>query len=318
MSSRIIIVLASIFFFFIIFFAVDQIQFKPFHDTAIKEPVKKEEPQDKKDKRQNENVIIKSGRDVGKVSPQKEINVYNRLQDLLNEPTEDSAQNDDLKTKIDAKLEEARQLMEKGVLIKPFGENAFEMYEEVIENESEYGRERAVAGLEKIFQTGRSYLEEGKPKKAMEIFSALKESHEQSIREKARKKFETIEDYYIARAQRIINQEECFKAKKLLEQALSVLPGNINIKRKIDSIKNRIGELSIYSDPWARIIINGRDIHRTSPANQIKLICGTYQISLINPDDAAYKERKAKVKIRFGKRTRLIASRNKIISKLEE
>ena len=221
------------------------------------------------------------------------------------------------RAEIDSKLEQADDRMRQGRFVKPSGNNAFEIYEDILSTQIDWGQDEAVKGLEKIFGAGHYYLKNKRPQKAVDIFSALRQSQAKNIREKATNAYANLADYYIEQAQKYVIMDECLKAKQLLQKAVNISPKNTNLENRIKSLENRTGELSIYSEPWGNVIINGIDINRTSPANQIKLICGTHELTLVNPGEGPYSERKTQVKIRFGKLTELIMIRDKI-TKLEE
>ncbi len=225
--------------------------------------------------------------------------------------------NKNLRLRIESDLKLAQTFVRQGKFVKPKGKNAFEIYEDLLNTESEFGKEQSRIGLKKIFNAGHYYLNKEMVKNAANIFAALRHSKEAKIKKRAIDAYEGLTGYYDDKVQNYKNNDECLAAKKILEKIFKIFPGDTDLKQRIKSLEKRTGELSIYSEPWGSIIVNGVDIKQTSPANRIKLICGTHQLSLLNHQGGAYSERKTEVKIRFGKLTKLIMIRDRI-TELEE
>ena len=119
---------------------------------------------------------------------------------------------------------------------------------------------------------------------------------------------------YFKLGNEFLEEGKCSIALKHLNIARHLFPVN-EIEKTISLIEvaqKRIGFLNIYCEPWANIFIDGVDIKRTSPASEIKLICGNHKIKLINPDDSEFSFREAVVAIKENMKTKLIVRNNTI------
>ena len=70
--------------------------------------------------------------------------------------------------------------------------------------------------------------------------------------------------------------------------------------------------MNIYSDPWAKIYINGKETEYMTPVNNIQIPIGRHQIKLVNPDSTEYRVREMEVVIRENKTTKLSVIKDRI------
>jgi hypothetical protein len=215
--------------------------------------------------------------------------------------------------RIKSLLKLAEQYIKTGRFVLPKNENAFDIYEELLTVKNSYARKKSLEGLDFLLEVGNEYLKQDQSENASAIFSALKKSSYEVIRKKAIDTNVILGKYYFNNARLLMNNNECMKALTLLTKALDFSPGNFKIKNAIAAAKSKTGILNIYSEPWANIIIDSKDIERTSPANKIELICGKHQIELLNPDEEQYKIRRAEIIIQSGKITKLVVIHDKIM-----
>ena len=221
------------------------------------------------------------------------------------------------KSAIDSKLAQAAGYIKAGRFVSPKSKNAFEIYEQMIAGESAYEKQEGLKGLKKLSAIGDYYVKENELGTAAKIFARLKTSTDPTIRERASHFKPISKESYLSQAATLKAQGQCDQAKSILEKAMVTFPGDPAVQQAMDDMKDQVGVLNIYSDPWAHIIIDGVDIARTSPTNNIHLSCGTHVIKLVNPDDVKYKERQTEIMINSGKAFKLIFIKDKV-TKLEQ
>jgi hypothetical protein len=97
----------------------------------------------------------------------------------------------------------------------------------------------------------------------------------------------------------------CSTALVRAGRALKVDPGNAKAAEIRKAIESNPGMLSIFAQPWGKVLINGRDTGLIAPVEKIKLVCGRYTVTLLNDADPANGKRSGEVTIRPGKETKL-------------
>lgn len=206
----------------------------------------------------------------------------------------------------DTPLIHAYKLLYAGKILEPDG-GALNVFQDLIERQSELDGARD--GISRIARLAVARTQEGHLEDGVRIIMALEDVRDPQLKTLLREASAAVASMLSDRGSALLDNGQCVSARRVYTQALKLNPDDKKAKKHLDDLKDAYGMVSIYSDPWSSVFIDGKKTEHLAPVAALKLLCGQYVIGL-SPENG--KRVEAKVKVSIGKHARLVKDGKKI------
>jgi len=209
-------------------------------------------------------------------------------------------------------LKRAKELISKGKYLDGGKEAPCKVFDSLLTSKHENIVSESREGLQHILLKANELLKKNDLQQAENILAALSKCRDKDIREKAQMSLSELVVKYKASMVNAINNNDCLKATEFYKRANGLSPNSAELNNYFNKIKASVGYISIFSDPWSYVYINGVDTKLIAPVQKIEVMCGKYDIRLYNPDFKEYKDRRITISVYTGKEVKIIASGNNV------
>ncbi|MGE4504693.1 MAG: hypothetical protein AB7D51_05040 [Desulfovibrionaceae bacterium] len=198
----------------------------------------------------------------------------------------------------------ANKMLYSGQYLEPEG-GAAQIYLELLSSGSPEVAAGARSGLGKVLKVAAQRAALGDADASWSLAEPILDAGSPELLDATAEERGAVGDALTELAAEARKAGRCSTALVRAGRALKVDPGNAKAAEIRKAIESNPGMLSIFAQPWGKVLINGRDTGLIAPVEKIKLVCGRYTVTLLNDADPANGKRSGEVTIHPGKETKL-------------